>query len=134
MPANWAVDQLMTPLGVMPSTRVTDATPVLSTDFLVSDYDPGSRFLLVLSAYETSAANTGGDWTVTESATDGGSYTTATTHGTLASTPAASGNSVQYVSVYPNVSKPYVLVTFTGADADTEVDISAMLLVIPRAI
>lgn len=132
MPVNWAIDQQITPVGILASTRVADATPVLSTDFRVTAYPPGSRFLLVLRAVETNAGNTGGVWTVKESLTDGGSYTTATTHGTLAATPAEAGDSVQYVSVYPNTAKPFVLVTFTGADADAEVDVSATLLVIPR--
>jgi hypothetical protein len=132
MSVNWAVDQKITPVGVLAATRVADATPVLATDFNVRSYDAGSKFLLVLSAFETNTANTGGTWTVTESATDGGSYTAATTHGTLAATPASAGNSVQYVSVLPNDAKPFVLVTYTGADANTEVDITATLLVIPR--
>lgn len=130
--ANWKINEEITAVQVMPATRVADATPVLSTDFDVRSYAPGSRFLLVLNAFETNVANTGGTWTVTESATDGGSYTTATTGGTLAATPASAGNSVQKVSVYPNSAKPFVLVTYTGADANAEVDITVTLVVIPR--
>lgn len=129
---NWEVQEEITAVQVLPATRVADATPVLSTDFDVRTYPAGSRFLLVLNAFETNAANTGGTWTVTESATDGGSYTTATVGGSLAATPATAGNNVQTVAVYPNSAKPFVLVTFTGATADAEVDISATLLVIPR--
>lgn len=132
MTANWKVNEEITAVQVMPASRVADATPVLSTDFDVRTYAPGSRFLLVLNAFETNVANTGGTWTVTESATDGGSYTTATLGGSLAATPASAGNNVQKVAVYPNSAKPFVLVTYTGADANAEVDVSATLLVIPR--
>lgn len=132
MTANWKVNEKLTVVGALAATRVTDATPVLATDFDVRTYAPGSRFLLVLSAFETNANNTGGTWTVTESATDGGSYTTATIGGSLSATPATAGNNVQKVSVYPNSAKPFVLVTYTGADANTEVDITVTLVVIPR--
>lgn len=131
--ANWEVQEEITVVGVLAATRVADATPVLSTDFDVRTYAPGSRFLLVLSAFETNTGNTGGTWTVTESATDGGSYTTCTLSNSLTATPASAGNDVQKIAVYPNNAKPFVLVTYTGADANAEVDITATLLVIPRA-
>lgn len=134
MGANWAVDQRITATGSIAATRVTDATPVVSTALDTGTLAPGVRLMLVLSAFETNVANTGGVWTVTESATSAGSYTAATTHGTLAATPASAGNSVQYVSVLPNGSKPWIKVTFTGADANAEVDITATLLQIPRAV
>ncbi len=132
MPVRTDVNAQVTTVQVMPATRVADATPVLSTDFDVRDYPPGSRFLLVLNAFETNTGNTGGTWTVTESATDGGSYSTAATTGSLAATPATAGNAVRTVSVAPNKAKPFVLVTYTGADANAEVDITATLLVLPR--
>jgi len=131
---DWEVQEAVTVVGLIPATRVADATPVLSTDFDVRSYAPGSRFLIVLSAFETNAGNTGGTWTVTESATDGGSYTTATLSSALTATPASAGNDVQKVAVYPNSAKPFVLVTYTGADANAEVDITATLVVIPRGL
>lgn len=131
MPVRTDVNEQVTTVQVMPATRVTDATPVLSTDFDVRAYPHGSRFLLILNAFETNVANTGGVWTVTESATDGGDYTTATIHGTLANTGEAAGNDVQAVAVNPNPDMPFVLVTYTGDTADAEVDISATLVVIP---
>lgn len=134
MGANWAVDQTITATGSIAATRVADATPIVSTALDTRTLAPGVRLLLVLSAFETNVANTGGTWTVTESATSGGSYTACTTHGTLAATPAAAGNSVQYVSVLPNGAKPWIKVTYTGADANTEVDITATLLLVPRAV
>lgn len=134
MPVRTDVNAQVTTVQVMPATRVADATPVLSTDFDVREYPPGARFLLVLNAFETNVANTGGTWTVTESATDGGSYSTATTTGSLAATPATAGNAVRTVSVSPNKAKPFVLVTYTGADANAEVDITATLIVVPRGL
>jgi hypothetical protein len=133
MTANWAVHERITVSAILPPTAVTDATPVLSTDFNVKTY-PGARLAIVLTATETNAGNTGGVWTVTESATDGGSYTSCTLGGTLVATPASAGTNVQKVSVLANSSKPFVLVTYTGADADTEVNITATLVVIPTNI
>jgi hypothetical protein len=131
MTTRWTINDEVTCVQVMPASRVADATPVLSTDFDVRAYAPGSRFLLVLSSHETNAGNTGGTWTVTESATDGGEYTTATTDGSLAVTGAAT-DVQRVVAVKPNPAKPFVLVTFTGADANAEVDVTATLVVLPR--
>ena len=116
------------------ATRVADATPVASTPLDCRTLAPGARLLMVLSAFETDTANTGGTWTVTESATSDGEYTSAVLGGALAATPAAAGNNVQVVDVLPSATKPFVKVTFTGADANTEVDIAAHLAVVPRAL
>lgn len=133
MTANWQVQEGATVVSLLAPTAVGDATPVDATDFDVRSY-PGTRFLLALTATETNAANTGGEWAVEESATDGGTYTDATVGGTLAATPASAGTNVQQVSVYPNPSKPFVKVSYTGADADTAVSITAHLVVIPYGI
>lgn len=133
MPIDWTVENELTVVNIVPATRVTDATPVTSTDFDVRTYDPGSRFLLILDAFETNAANTGGTWTVTESLTDGGVYTTATTDGALTATGETAGNVQRTVAVLPNPAKPFVHAVFTGADATTEVDVTANLVVVPRA-
>jgi len=135
MTANWAVSaRLGTPVQVMPATRVADATPVLSTDFDVRTLPHGARPVLLLSAFETNVANTGGTWTVTESATDGGSYTACTISTALVATPATAGNQLQITTVYPNPAKPFVLVTYTGADANTEVDIAAVMIPVPPVV
>lgn len=131
MPVRTDANAQVTTVGLLAATRVVDATPVLATDFDVRAYPHGSRFLVILSAFETNTGNTGGTWTVTESATDGGSYTTASKHGSLVATPATAGNDVQTVAVLPNPAKPFVLVTYTGADANAEVDITVTLVVIP---
>lgn len=115
------------------ASRVTDATPVASTPINRSALTPGVRLLLVLSAFETNTGNTGGTWTVTESATSGGSYTAATTS-TIAATPATAGNDLQKVDVTSNAAKPWLKVTYTGADSNAEVDITAHLVAIPQAI
>lgn len=129
-----AVDAEVTAVQLIPATRVVDATPVLATDIDTRTYAPGTRFLLLLEAFETNVANTGGTWTVTESATDGGSYTAADTHGSLAATGPTPGNVQRVVSFRANPSKPFVLVTFTGADANAEVDVTATLVALPRSL
>lgn len=133
MTANWAIHEGTQVVSLLAPTAVGDDTPVDAADFSVNSY-PGRRLLLVLTATETNAANTGGDWAVEESATDGGTYTDAVIGGSLAATPAAAGTNVQTVSVYPNPAKPYVKVSFTGASADTDVSITAHLLAIPTNI
>jgi hypothetical protein len=133
MTANWTLNNDLTVVQIMPTARVADATPVLSTDFDVRSYAHGSRFLVVLQSHETNAGNTGGTWTVTESATDGGSYTAATTDGVLTAIGAGT-DVIRSVAVYPNPAKPFVLVTFTGADANAEVDVTATLVVVPAVV
>lgn len=129
-----AVDALVSVTQLIPATRVVDATPVTHTDVDVRTFETGTRFLLLLEAFETNVANTGGTWAVTESATDGGVYTAADTHGSLAVTGATPGNVQRVVSFRANPSKPFVLVTFTGADAAAEVDVTATLVAVPRAL
>lgn len=130
MTAREAVQEEVTVVGLLAATRITDATATSSTALDISAY-PHSRFLVILAAFETNTANTGGTWTITESATSGGSYTDATLGGTLTATPAAAGNDVQAVAVVPNAAKPFLKVTYTGADASAEVDITASLVVFP---
>lgn len=130
--ANEAVEKEIAVSGLIAATRVTDATPIVSTALDRRTLADGSRHLLVLSAFETNVANTGGVWTVTESATSGGSYTAATLTTALVATPATAGNDVQKTTVTPNASKPFLKVTYTGADANAEVDVTATLLVLKR--
>lgn len=129
-----AIDAQVTVQQLIASTRVVDATPVLAADVDVRTFPHETRFLLVLNAFETNVANTGGTWTVTESETDGGAYTAATVHGSLAATGATPGNVQRVVSFRANPAKPFVLVTFTGADANAEVDITATLVAVPSVL
>ena len=133
MTVRHAVNETVTVVNLVPATRIADATVTTSTDFDVRAYDPGSRFLLILDAFETDAANTGTTWTVEESETDGVTYTTATTSGSLAATGATPGNVQRVVSVTPNPDKPFIHVVATGG-AGTDVDLTANLVVIPRAL
>ena len=64
----------MTAVCALVATRIADATVATGDDIDVRTYDPGSRFYAVLDAFETDVTNTGGTWTVTESETDGGTY------------------------------------------------------------
>jgi hypothetical protein len=134
MPIRHTVENEVTVTTLVPITNVSDATPVESTDFDVRTFDPGTRFLLILDAFETVGTNTGGTWMVEESLTDGGSYTAATTSGSLAATGATEGTVRRTVSMLANPAKPFVMVTFTGASAATDVDISATLVALPRAL
>jgi hypothetical protein len=134
MPVRIHPEVSLSVLNVLSATRVTDATPAVSTAVNLSTADPGSKFLFVMNAFQTNVANTGGTWKIEESATSGGSYTAATTSGSLAATPATTpGNTSRSVSVTPNPLKPWVKVTYTGADATAEVDVTAVLVTIPRA-
>lgn len=132
MPVNHTIENEVTVYNSMRVVRVTDATPQTGVDIDVRDYDPGSRFLLILDAYETNAANTGGTWTVTESETDGGTYTACTTSGSLAATGATAGNVQRVISILPNPAKPFIHPVFTGVDAATEVDITANFVIVDR--
>lgn len=133
MPVRHTVNDTVTVVNLVPATRIADGTVTTSTDFDVRAYPHGSRFLVVMDAFETDAANTGTTWTVTESETDGGVYTTATTDGSLAATGAVPGNVQRVVSVLPNPAKPFVHCVATGA-AGTDVDLTANLIVIPPAL
>src|SRR4029077_14070163 len=61
---------------------IQDATPVLSSAIETTLY-PRARILLVAESVETTDTAHTMAFTVTESATSGGSYTAATTSGTL---------------------------------------------------
>lgn len=124
----WAGQGQFTVTNLVPASRVVDATPVLSAAVDLRTLPAGARHVIVMDAFETNAGNTGGTWAVTESATSGGSYTTATTSGSLAATPATAGNAQRKVALYPNSAKPFIKVSYTGADANAEVDITANLI------
>lgn len=133
MTANWATHDRITATVLTNPTAVTDATPVASTDIDVRTLG-SKRLVLVLTAREDNANNTGGTWVVQESATDGGTYSACTLGGTLAATPASAGTDVQRVSVLPNPAKPFVQAVFTGADAAAEVTLTVTALAVPYGI
>lgn len=134
MPTRTDTRNQLTVASHLAVSRLTDATVTAGTAFDTSSYAAGARFLLVLTAFQTNVANTGGAWTVTESATSGGSYTTATTGGTLTVPATTPGTTVRTVDVTPNPLKPWVKATFTGTDATTEVDVVAAVVVVPRGL
>jgi hypothetical protein len=132
---NWATDQQIQAVSVVPATRVTAVTPVLSSVIDPSAYAPNSRLQLVLSATGVGGGSTGGTWSITESATSGGTYAAAAgVHGSLAATTAAATTTVRSVSINVNPAKPFVKAVFTGADSSTATDIAATLLVVPNAV
>jgi hypothetical protein len=136
MSARWAVDEEVVATVLVAPTAVTDATPVVSTALDLRTFSPGARHELVLEARADAAGNTGGTWVVKESATSGGSYTTATTDGSLAATGAVANptNVQRTVAVLPNPAKPWLKITFTGADASAEATVSALLVTLPRSV
>jgi len=107
---------------------ITDATPVLSAAIDTRTY-PRTRILLVGSVKETTNTAHTLTLTVTESATSGGSYTAATTSGTL--TAMADGG-IQWASIKRNAAKPFIKVTATGSHADVDVVVSASVVFIGR--
>lgn len=133
MPVRTSIEQNLSTFCALIATRIADATVATGDDFDVRNYPHGSRFLLVLDAFETDASNTGGTWTVVESETDGGSYTACDTSGSLAATGATAGNVQRVVSLVPNPLKPFVHAVFTPAGAGTDVDVTATLVVLPAA-
>lgn len=133
MTANWAIDKRVAVRGLIAATRVTDATPVVSTALDLSTLGDGVLPMVVLSAFETNVGNTGGTWTITESATSAGSYTACTLSTALVVTPASAGNDVQSTTISPNAAKPFIKVTYTGADANAEVDVTATLVTFQRS-
>lgn len=124
----WAGHDDFTVTNMIPASRVIDASAVLSAALDLRGLHAGSRHVVVMDAFETNVANTGGTWAVLESDASGGTYTAATTSGSLAVTGAVPGNVQRKVSIYPNAAKPFIKVRFTGADAAAEVDVTASVI------
>ncbi len=137
MPVRNAIHSTIESICLIRPNRVTDATPVVSTvgGLDCSTRPPGARFLLVFTSFETNAANTGGVFAIEASATSGGAYTALTTMGSDSLTIAADVTTVivRERSFIPDPARPFVRVTFTGADANAEVDITAHAFVLRRA-
>lgn len=132
MPANWAVDEPLQTVSLLAAFDEDGGTSKNATEFDVRTYPAGSRFLLILDITGESG-NTGGTWSVGESATSGGGVTAATTNGSLTATGASTANVRRVVSLKPNAAKPFVTVKFTDADAATDGRLAVTLLVVPRA-
>jgi hypothetical protein len=125
----------LTVVDLIRHTRVADATPIVST---VGALDAralphGARLLLLLSSFETNAANTGGTWAIEDAATSAGSYAAMATQSGDSLAVAADLTTVQTRrrSVQPTAARPFIRVTFTGTDAAAEVDITAHAVVLP---
>lgn len=103
---------------------IQDDTPVLSSAIDTTSY-PRARILLVAEYNEVGATAHTMAFTVTESATSGGTYTAATTSGTLTAT---SADFVQIASVKRNPAKPFIKVTATGSHADVDGIVAATVL------
>jgi hypothetical protein len=106
---------------------IADATPVLSAAIDTAAY-PRKRFLVVWSNKEATATTHTMALTVTESATSGGSYTAASTSGTLT---AISADGAQFASIRRNRLMPFLKITLTGSHADVDTISTAVVLAIP---
>lgn len=119
-------------------SRVTDATPVVSTvgAFDLRTYAHNSRFVILLTSFETNVANTGGLWAIEDSATSGGTY--AAVAGGVGDSLAVAADlttvQTRKRGFTPNPARPFVRVTFTGTDANAEVDVNAYALVVPGSL
>lgn len=131
MPVRTDVDSQVTVVNLLSAFDEDGGTSKSATEFDVRTYDPGSRFLLILDC-DGALGNTGGTWSVGESATTGGAVTAADTHGSLAATGASTALVQRVVSMDPNAVKPFVTVKFTDTDGTTDALLSATLVVIPR--
>ena len=129
----WKVQEEITVVSLLAAFDEDGGTAKAATEFDTRAYPPGSRFLIVMDC-EGAAGNTGGTWSVGESATTGGGVTAATTAGSLAATGASTANVQRVVSMLPNPAKPFVTVLFTDADASTDAYLNVNLLVIPRVL
>jgi len=106
---------------------IQDDTPVLS-----SAIDTGSaahrrkRILLIAHSKEVTGTAHTMAFTVTESATSGGTYTAATTSGTL--TASADDSVTRVATIRRNKAKPWIKVTATGGHGDVDVLVSAQVM------
>lgn len=127
MSDTWRVlgrEATMTPVVAIPPTVIQDATPVLSAAIDLRSY-PRSTVLLVAIYNEVGATDHTMAFTVTESATSGGTYAAATTSGTLT---AATADTSWVASIKRNPAKPFIKVTATGSHADVDGIAAASLL------
>ena len=115
-----------TPIIALAPQVIADATPVLSAAIDLTSAYPRARFLLVAHTKETTPTAHTVTFTVTESATSGGSYAAATTSGTIVLDADGAG----VLSFRRNRAKPFVKVTATGSHADVDQIVSASILAI----
>lgn len=112
---------------------IQDATPVLSDAIDTSSVaHRRTRILLIAHSKERTATAHTLAFTVTESATSGGSYAAATTSGTLTASSADSVTRV--VTIKRNPRKPFIKITATGSHADVDVIVSAQVLFLANAV
>lgn len=112
--------------GLKP-TAIADVTPVLGGAIDTSAH-PRRRILVACNLTRTSNGVT---FAVVESATSGGTYTAATTSGTLTK---LSLDGVRFISVKHNKAKPFIKVSATGDNATMDCVASATVLFISDSI
>ena len=110
---------------IVKPTQVTNVTPVLFPSSSTG-YDLrllGRRRPIVVITISRAAQ--GVTFSVTESATTNGTYTAATTSGSLAKMTA---DGVEFITVKRNLAKPFIRVTATGDNASTDITASIAVL------
>jgi hypothetical protein len=120
----------ITAVEAITPTVIQDDTPVLSAAIDVRSY-PRTRILLVAQYNEVGATTHTMAFTVTESATSGGSYTASTTTGTLT---ASSADTVQWAAIKRNPAKPFLKITATGSHGDADGIASACVLFLGQSV
>lgn len=90
----------------------------------------GSRYAVVCVTTPNEITDTGGTWTITNSATEGGQYTTATQSESAVTTPGTTSVDTQItvLGFVPDPAKPFYKPQFTKADTDADVTVSAFVL------
>lgn len=91
---------------------------------------PGANFAIVTVTTPNEVTDTGGTWTVTDGATLGGGYSTASQSESHVTTPGTSSVATQVaiLGFVPNPDRPFVKPLFTKADTDADVTAAAYLL------
>jgi hypothetical protein len=111
-------------IAALTPQAIADDTPVLSSAIDTAAY-PRKRMFLIAQYNEVGATTHTMAFTVTESATSGGSYTASTTNGTLT---AQSADAIQKAAIKVNPAKPFVKITATGSHADVDGVVCATVL------
>lgn len=124
---NLGFESDITTVQALVPQALQDATPVLSSAIDTRLY-PRTRIVLVGQTHEVTGTTHTTAFTVTESATSGGSYTASTTSGTL--TASAATDVIRIATVRRNQAMPFIKVTITGSHADVDVLAEAHLLFI----
>lgn len=131
----WNVADLVTVVPLYPSTAHNNTNPVI-TNFDVSSYAPGARFVVLITATPTdSTADTGFNFKLQDTATSGGvdvdmplSYANIG-HSTGGLAAGAVTPQAVKLSFTPQAGRSWITLVGTKVDTDTDQSLAATLLV-----